>query len=71
MVFLSLDWARNAPYYLDKVRVREGTVGPSFSQTASHRPRLQRDLKQEKSKDKGKRPHPEENRQREITRSPS
>ena len=35
VVLLSLDWARNAPYSLDKVRVREGAVGPSFSQTAT------------------------------------
>ena len=72
MVLLSLDWARNAPYYLDKVRVREGAVGPSFSQTATSRvPGYGGDLQNEKSKDKGKRPHPEENRQRETSRSPS
>ena len=40
VVLLSLDWARNAPYSLEKVRVREGAVGPSFSQTA--RSRVQR-----------------------------
>ena len=66
MVLLSLYWAMNAPYYLDKVRVREGAVGPSFSQTATFRvPVYSGDLKQEKSKDKGKRPHPEENPKRE------
>ena len=74
VVLLSLDCARNAPYYLDKVRVREGAVGPSFSQTATSRvPGYGGDLQNEKSKDKGKRPHPEENRQREwkTSRSPS
>ena len=54
VVLLSLDWARNAPYYLDKVRVREGAVGPSFSQTTSSR--VQRDLKNEKAKTKASDP---------------
>ena len=49
VVLLSLDWARNAPYYLDKVRVQEGAVGPSFSQTATSRvPGYGGDLQNEK-----------------------
>ena len=66
VVLLSLDWARNAPYSLDKVRVREGAVGPSFSQTATSRvPGYGGETcRTTKSKDKGKRRHPEENRQR-------
>ena len=57
MVLLSLDWARNAPYYLDKVRVREGAVGPSFSQTATSRvPGYGGDLQNEKAKTKASDP---------------
>ena len=49
VVLLSLDWARNAPYYLDKGRVRKGAVGPSFSQTATSRvPGYGGDLQNEK-----------------------
>ena len=49
VVLLSLDWARNAPYSLEKVRVREGAVGPSFSQTATSRvPGYDGDLQNEK-----------------------
>ena len=51
VVWLSLDWARNAPYYLDKVRVREGAVGPSFL-TDGHfqSSRIQRGAKKAKTK---------------------
>ena len=57
VVLLSLDWARNAPYYLDKVRVREGAVGPSFSQTATSRvPGYGGDLQNEKAKTKASDP---------------
>ena len=57
MVLLSLDWARNAPYSLDKVRVREGAVGPSFSQTATSRvPGYGGDLQNEKAKTKASDP---------------
>ena len=66
MVLLSLDFGQGMhPNSLDKVSVREGAVGPSFSPTATYRvPGYDGERKQEKSKDKGKRPHPEENRQR-------
>ena len=36
VVLLSLDLARNAPYF-EKARFREGAVGPSFSQRATSR----------------------------------
>ena len=63
VVLLSLDWARNAPYSLDKVRVREGAVGPSFSQTATSRvPGYSGGLKKQRQRQAT---NPEENRQRE------
>ena len=72
VVLLSLDCARNAPYYLDKVRVREGAVGPSFSQTASSRvPGYGGGPETGKKQRQRQATYPEENRQREITRSPS
>ena len=57
VVLLSLDWARHAPY-LDKVRVRGScwTFIFTYGQSSSQGSRVQRDLKNEKSKDKGKRP---------------
>ena len=57
MVLLSLDWARNAPYSLDKVRVRDGAVRPSFSQTATSRvPGYGGYLQNEKAKTKASDP---------------
>ena len=65
VVLLSLDSARNAPYF-EKVRVREGAVGPSFSQrTTSRVPGYGgEDLQNDKKQRQRQATNPEKNRQR-------